>query len=62
MEKIPKITGGWRSKVYPQYSMKKLIIEKVEWVINNEVRALPHLAWISVRQLIFGEGIACRVN
>jgi len=37
--------------------MSKLIVEKVEWVLDNEVRNMPHIAWVSVRQLIFGKGM-----
>jgi len=37
--------------------MRKLIVEKVEWVFDHEIRQAPHIAWISVRQLIFGKGM-----
>lgn len=57
MEKIAKITPGWRSKLYPQYSIAKLVTGKLQWVFNHEVYQFPHIAWVSVRQLIFGEGM-----
>lgn len=57
MEKIVKITPGWRSKAFPQYSITKLVTQKIEWVFEKEVYAFPHIAWISVNQLIWGEGM-----
>jgi hypothetical protein len=57
MEKIVKITPGWRSNVFPQYSITKLVTQKVEWILDHEVYSLPHIAWVSVSQIIWGEGM-----
>ena len=59
MLKTPKITGGQRSKIekYKHLKIKNIIIEMIEWIIENEVYGEPYVGWVSVEQIIWGMGM-----
>lgn len=56
MKKIQKVTPKRLSKIYP-IKLKDLIIEKIEWILKNEVLDEPYIAWISIEQMIWGKGM-----
>jgi len=41
----------------PKLSLRKIIKEKIEYMIEEEVRRSPYIAWVSKGQMMWGNGI-----
>ena len=50
-----KTLKDW-SAIDPDIKIKDVLKEMVDWVIKSEVMEPPHIAWLSIGQLQWGNG------
>lgn len=51
------LKGDLLSIYNSELTLNQVTIEKIDYVIKNEVRKFPYITWISRNQMLWGEGI-----